>query len=601
MLARSTFLGMLVLCGAPATAQYDGPKEPLCRAAYNGDLAKVRALLAGGADPNVRDDDGQTPLIRAASILGRPEHRDRNAVPTDYEGVAKALADKGADVNARGKGGETALLMAIWGVASEHGVVGADESMARLLSARGADVNAQDNGGWSPLLKAVSLWADQPVLIQFLLAQGANVNARLKDGRTALMLAIRLGKGDRLPVLLSHGAEVNAQDNDGATALMFAGGLEWDLQGANVLKLLVAHGADVNIRDKRGKTAADRAAEDGYLDGAKFLMDSGAKIADRAAFIASARNHNLLRAISKGSIETAKAMLDQGASPDFRDEQGQTSLMLAARAEYKPDGKVELLLARGAAVNLADKDGNTALMIAADQYEPARVKALLDAGADPNAVDKDGNTVLMRAASAKHSFDEDRKPLIHLLLEKNVDVNRKNSHGVTALMMMAWEGSPAVPPMLEHGAAVDARDEEGNTALMYAARYFASSLNQRAGWALIENGANVNAANRRGETALILASTQYEAEAAQLLIEKGANVNAKTKMGRTALMQAIDGPQDFDNTNHVVHSPKIAKLLIDFGADVNTQDEAGNTALKLAMRRGYGDMVELLRKAGATR
>ena len=66
-------LAALALCGLPAAAQYDGPKEPLCRAAYRGDVTKVTALLADGADPNVRDEDGFTPLIRAAAVVRPPE------------------------------------------------------------------------------------------------------------------------------------------------------------------------------------------------------------------------------------------------------------------------------------------------------------------------------------------------------------------------------------------------------------------------------------------------------------------------------------------------------------------------------------------------
>jgi ankyrin repeat protein len=112
-------------------------------------------------------------------------------------------------------------------------------------------------------------------------------------------------------------------------------------------------------------------------------------------------------------------------------------------------------------------------------------------------------------------------------------------------------------------------------------------------------GADPNAANRRGETALILAATQYQAAAVELLLEKGANVNARTTSGRTALMQAIDGPKDFDNENHIVYSPEIAKLLIAAGAGVNAGDAEGNTALKLAARRGYAEMTAALQTAGA--
>jgi ankyrin repeat protein len=134
---------------------------------------------------------------------------------------------------------------------------------------------------------------------------------------------------------------------------------------------------------------------------------------------------------------------------------------------------------------------------------------------------------------------------------------------------------------------VDARDEEGNTALLYGSRFFARSWQRHDGWALLGKGADVNAANQKGETALILAATQYEASAAQLLLEKGADVNAKTKTGRTALMQAIDGPKEFDNEQHIVYSPQIAKLLIAAGTDVNAHDAQGNSGLRLARKRGY--------------
>jgi ankyrin repeat protein len=66
-------------------------------------------------------------------------------------------------------------------------------------------------------------------------------------------------------------------------------------------------------------------------------------------------------------------------------------------------------------------------------------------------------------------------------------------------------------------------------------------------------------------------------------------------------MQAIDGPKDFDNEKHVIYSPEIAKLLIAAGANVSASDKAGDTALRLALRRGYGEMAALLRKASGGR
>lgn len=593
-IAAPTLIGLALVCGA----QDNDPNDPLCRAAQNGDLSQVRALLAGGGNPNVRDDHGQTPLMAVAAAHHRPLSNENKQLVRDYEGVANALLDKGADVNARDDAERTALLLAMEGSASEYRVIGADDRIVRLLIARGADINAHDKEGWTPLLKALNLLADQPALIDFLVTKGADVNAKLNDGRSGMMVAARVGKDERIKFLIGKGADVNARDNTGATALMIAATIQWDDSASSILKLLSSNRADVNARDSSGKKAADRAADAGYLERAMFLISAGTKIADIPTFLKSARNEALLRAIEHGEASAAAALLKDGADANFRAGDGRTLLMIASNEEYSAE-KAILLLDHGANPNLAGANGDTPLMVAVDRYQPEIVKALLDHGANPNALDRDGNSVLMRAAASKYSWQEERKPLIHFLIDKGADAGVKNLHSITALMLMAREGNPGLRLLLEKGVAVDARDDEGNTALLHAANFFARGWPRRNGWALLEKGADVNAANQRGETALILASTQFESDAAQLLLQKGANVNAKTKSGRTALMQAIDQPKEFDNEQHVVYSPAIAALLIEAHADVNAADAGGNTALSIAKARGYLAMAALLEKAGA--
>ncbi len=594
-MARWTLIAILM---GNALAQFDGPRDPVCRAALDGDFKEVGVLLEKGGNPNVRDEQNETPLMLAAAAHMRSIAQTDRKFERDYEAVAKLLLDKGAEVDARDSTGRTALLIAVDGSASEYRVIGADLSMARLLLARGADINAGDNLGWTPLLNVLNLWADQPDVLEFLLAKGANLNARLKDGRTGLMLAAHLGKDDRVRLLIAKGADVNARDNNGTTALMTAALIRWDDRSKSIIEILTAKGANVNATDNQQRTAADLAAHAGYLDRAKLLIDSGTKIADMDVFMKGARDYALWRAVADGNLKTAQTLLEQQANPDFRDDTGQTLLTIAAGEEYSA-ARAILLLEHGASANLAATNGDTPLMVAADRYQAEIVKVLLDHGANPNAVDRDGNTVLMRASASKHSWEEERKPLIPSLLAKGADPARKNSHGVTALMLMALNGNPALTLLLEKSIDVDGRDEEGNTALLYASKFFIRSWPLRNGWALLKKDANPNAANRRGETALMLASTQFEVAAAQILLEKGADVNAKTTTGRTALMQAIDGPKEFDNEMHIVYSPKIAKLLIAAGADVNARDADGNTALTIAERRGYDKMAAALKRAGA--
>lgn len=592
---RLVLSSAVLICVAAAQ---DDSQNPLPGAAQDGDFTRVRTLLAAGAKPDVRDEQGMTPLMEAALAHARSLPDPDPKIDRDYVQVAKLLLDARADVNARDQTGRSALLLATEGSASEYRVIGADEPIARLLIARGADVNAQDQFGWTPLLKMLNLWADQPALIDLLLASGAGANARLKDGRTGLMLAARLGKDDRLSLLAAKGADLDARDNTGATALMIAAAVQWEEASVKMMKVLIARGANLNLADHEGRTAADCAAKSGYLARATLLLDAGAKVADRTAFLKLARDYALWRAVAGGEAAVARTLLEQGADPDFRDDHGATLLSIAASEEYSAE-KAILLLDHGASVNLANGAGDTPLMVAADRYQADIVKALLDRGANANAVDRGGNSVLMRAAASKQSWQEERKPLVALLLKGGANPAYRNPHGVTALMLMATNGNPAMQLVLETHIDVDARDEEGNTALIYASRFFVRGWQRRNGWALLQKGADVNASNRNGETALILAATQYDPEAVQLLLQKGANVNAKTKSGRTALMQAIDAPKEFDNQNHVVYSPRIAKLLISAGADLNARDAAGRSALALSKKRGYEEMVAILEKAGA--
>lgn len=88
---------------------------------------------------------------------------------------------------------------------------------------------------------------------------------------------------------------------------------------------------------------------------------------------------------------------------------------------------------------------------------------------------------------------------------------------------------------------------------------------------VLQKGGNVNARDREGNTALMLASQARWAEGAQVLVQVRAQVDQQNRLGETALQMAV---RNRDTT--------IAKLLLDAGASPDINDSTGVSARALA-------------------
>lgn len=100
---------------------------------------------------------------------------------------------------------------------------------------------------------------------------------------------------------------------------------------------------------------------------------------------------------------------------------------------------------------------------------------------------------------------------------------------------------------------------------------------------LIANGTDLNIQDNDGKTALMYAA-EFSNEIFELLIEKGADLNLKDNDGKTILMIVLDK----------LHPVEKTKLLIDKGADLNLQDNNGNTCLIQAITRENYEICKLL-------
>jgi len=239
--------------GGDVAAAWDGRgdrdgRRPMHTAATNGSPSAVRTLAGLGADVNVRDDLGRTPIMRLArSISGLCMHNSNMARVRKL--AAEGKARMGRDTEDSDPEATLAALIELGGDASLTDHAGND-ALAHYQQECERDRQEPEQGIVEILTKAG--------------AKGGGVKAKLFE-------AIRSGDVEAVRAALSDGADANASDPYGTTPLAAA-------SNPKVIDVLLAAGADVNGYTHRGMTPLMLAAGSGDLDIVKRFVAAGADI-----------------------------------------------------------------------------------------------------------------------------------------------------------------------------------------------------------------------------------------------------------------------------------------------------------------------------------
>ena len=347
---------------------FDSKERKLLRQAEKGNTRKVLRLLAKGADINTIDKQGYTPLC--------------NAVFCNHQETAEALIAAGADVNIR-RIDESALMRAAW-----NGWL----STVEQLIAAGADANAATNNGTTPLINAAT--QGHAEIVRCLIAAGADVHARNWE-RGALCAAVYHKHPEAAQILRAAGAMLNlaeaADCGDTERVLqLLAEGVSPDegaaitraaySNHAEIVRILLEAGANVNATDALDNTALHHAVRWGRTDIACMLLDAGAD-----ATIDNIDGHEtpLILAVWAGRTDCTRLLLEKrDCSKEINKRiEGITTLLHMAVGGGHTE-IVRLLLQHGADVNMKRRLFNdTPLALAISEKREEIATMLQQAGA----------------------------------------------------------------------------------------------------------------------------------------------------------------------------------------------------------------------------
>ncbi|MFH2079480.1 MAG: ankyrin repeat domain-containing protein [Pseudomonadota bacterium] len=322
-------------------------------------------------------------------------------------------------------------------------------------------------------------------------------------------------------------------------------------------------------------------------------------------------DERLLAATRAGRIEAALAALADGADPESlpapedRDQRslpmlaallgdlrllrdliargvdlnaehaGLTPLLAATRDSWhgRPEA-VMTLLANGADPRHADADGNTALHHAARSTDPAVAALLLDAGATLEALNADGFSALGVACASGNWR------LAKFLIERGAKPEPQD--GQPALLAAAGgDDDPAgVQLLLRHKARVDSRGHGQRSALHVAC----AAGNADVAGCLLDAGADRNARDAEGTTPLLEAARHGQAAVLARLAQARPDVAAVDERGRNALVLAAESEA----------GPEFLRHLIAMGVDPEQRDQDGRRALEHALGAGRWPLVAVL-------
>ena len=402
-----------------------------------GNITEVERVLRSGVDVNSHHAIKIPTYIIVASC-------------NDRGNIVELLLKYGANPNVTDKDGNTPL---IWMIRY------ADKKSVQTLIDYGANIDIADNNKRTALHWAAS--SDISDIIKILLNKKCNIDAQDIDKNTPLILAVKNGNSEIVEILLSKNADTSKSDNKNLTALA------WGINHPQIGPMLLKRGVNrADIANKEWGPAAS-AAYMGNIEALEVLFENGISpnkiyspskytvypalyfAIDRKKYDAAEKiikyiekdfkiNKNekgiLTNFILFSTMKKNKALemlLEIEESYEII-EKNQFSLLYYAVLGNNISA-LNMYFKLGIDINTRDKMYDDTLLIRSIYYSKFEtVEYLVKNGADVNAVNIWGNSPLLQTFISQKNEKEIEK-IVKILIEAGAKIDHTNKIGINTL------------------------------------------------------------------------------------------------------------------------------------------------------------------------
>lgn len=529
---------------------------PLLEACAAGAIEIVNLLIQHKADINVRDEEGNTPLLIAV------RKKNLTLVQTLLASVTK-------------KDVENQTIEPAFSLA----VCGADEQLVQLFLERPSLLSQQIVGDFlsdekkiaAPVMRLLlehllRYYAGQHLCLYRVLNAASqygfldivnqvadqNILNVSDEYEKALEIASEGGQLAIVERLLALGVLTDSKDSFVITSPLIVACANGHVA---VAKALLEHDAKIEFFNMMGETALLAAVKNKHIEIVKLLLSHGANIN-----VFTQGENRFWKGFRPRSVEEVETMSE---IISLERDRARTPLMIAA--ENGDLEMVRLLLQHKADYRLATSKGKTAFVLAVQAGHADVAELFLsECAANPNV------TVELNALYI--GVDREQPLLWDVLLRRDiqtlsvlikyhVDVNQPSKDGKKPLLYAVEINLTEMAKLLlEGGASTDIYDQNGNPLLSIAQR---------------NNNLEMVKMLSGRRTSWWQAAEEQNIEKIQSLLAQGQNINQQDELGRNILLYTLRLPDNHPDNLNVA----FVKWLLTQDIDINQCDNEGKNAL----------------------